>query len=325
MTLQQIEQELNMRNANAVAQKPSIVVENLRRAYGGIEAVRGVSFSIPEGCIWGLLGPNGAGKTSIIEMVEGLRRPDSGRISVLGLDPFHNACDVRALIGAQLQSIAIPDKLRVLEAVKLFSSFYRNPMPADELLEVVGLSHRRSAFFDRLSGGEKQRVAIGLALVGNPRVLFLDEPTTGLDAETRRNLHDLIAQFRAQGKTVLITTHYIEEAEKLCDQVGILDHGKLLVTGSPRELIKSLGHEERLEVRFRLAVSNDDLSRWAGPGVSIISREQNSYQLRGASGSGMLARLAVQADRQQNEILEARIIHVTLEDVYLDFTRDGNK
>jgi ABC-2 type transport system ATP-binding protein len=298
---------------------PIIVVQGLRRSYGKIEAVRGVSFSIPEGCVWGLLGPNGAGKTSIIEKIEGLRRPDSGSITVQGLDPFRDARRVRQLIGAQLQTISISDKIRVEEAIKLFSAFYEHPIPARELLDLVGISHRRNAYFEHLSGGEKQRVALGLALVGNPKVLFLDEPTTGLDAETRRQLHDLILQFRDQGRTVVLTTHYIEEAEKLCDQVGILDHGELCIVGSPRELIHQLGDGERLEITLRNPVTVEEIASWAGPEVSVTART-NKYLLRGPNGSRMLAAVAVHADRQGNEVMEARIIHATLEDVYLQLT-----
>ena len=302
-------------------ERPAIVVEGLRRSYGKIEAVRGVTFSIPEGCIFGLLGKNGAGKTSIIEMMEGIRRPDSGTITVQGLDPFRDAHRVRQLIGAQLQTIAIPDRLRVSEAIKLFAAFYERSMPADELLELVGLTQQRSIYFEHLSGGQKQRVALALALVGNPKLLFLDEPTTGLDAETRRNFHDLILRLRDQKRTIVLTTHYIEEAEKLCDLIGIVDEGKLCITGSPRELIQQLGEGERLEITLRTPVTVEELSHWVGPEVSI-TLQGSKYFLRGPSGSRMLAAVAVQADRQGNEVHEARIIRVTLEDVYLQLVKD---
>jgi ABC-2 type transport system ATP-binding protein len=275
-----------------------------------------VSFQIPEGCIWGLLGRNGAGKTSIIEMMEGLRRPDAGRISVRGLDPFRDAKRVRQFIGAQLQSIAIPDKIRVIEAVKLFGSFYERSVPPEQILEEVSLSEQRHSFFEHLSGGQKQRVALALALVSDPKILFLDEPTAGLDAESRRRLHELILRFRDRGRTVVLTTHYIEEAEKLCDVIGIVDRGRLLVTGTPSELISQLGEEERLDIILRDPVELDELANWAGACVNITNRMEK-YSLRGRSGSKMLANIAVQSDRHGNEIVEARIIHVTLEDVYL--------
>lgn len=297
------------------------MVEGLRRSYGKVEAVRGVTFSIPEGSIWGLLGKNGAGKTSIIEMIEGIRRPDSGTITVQGLDPFRDAHRVRQLIGAQLQTTVLPDRMRVGEIVKLFAAFYEQSIPAGELLELVGLSSQRSTFFEHLSGGQKQRVALALALVGNPRFLFLDEPTSGLDAETRRNLHELILRFRDQGRTIVLTTHYIEEAEKLCDQIGIVDQGKLCITGSPGELIRQLGEGERLDITLRNPVTVEELAKWVGPDVGITVHGQK-YSLRGQGGSRLLASVAVQADRQGNEVLEAKIIHVTLEDVYLKLTAE---
>lgn len=302
-------------------ERPAIMVEGLRRSYGKIEAVRGVTLSIPEGCIFGLLGKNGAGKTSIIEMIEGIRRPDSGTITVQGLDPFRDARRVRQLIGAQLQTIAIPDRLRVSEAIKLFAAFYERSMPVNELLELVGLIQQRGIYFEHLSGGQKQRVALALALVGDPKFLFLDEPTTGLDAETRRNFHDLILRLREQKRTIVLTTHYIEEAEKLCDWIGIVDEGKLCIIGSPRELIQQLGEGERLEITLRTPVPIQELSTWVGPEVSI-TLQGSKYFLRGPSGSRMLAAVAVQADRQANEVQEARIIRVTLEDVYLQLTKD---
>ncbi|MGH9394952.1 MAG: ABC transporter ATP-binding protein, partial [Terriglobales bacterium] len=194
---------------------PMVEVRDLCKRYGKLEAVRGVSFSIPERTIFGLLGPNGAGKTSTIEMIEGLRVPDAGSVRVCGLRPIEDAMRVRQLLGAQLQTTSLPDKIRVREAFDLFASFYAAPSAVPELLEWVGLTHKAATYFQYLSGGEKQRVALGLALVGNPKVLFLDEPTTGLDAKIRRELHQLILRLKDQGKSILLSTHYIEEAERL--------------------------------------------------------------------------------------------------------------
>jgi len=299
-----------------------VQVEGLCRSYGKVEAVRGVTLDIPKGSIWGLLGPNGEGKTSIVEMIEGLRRPDAGTIRVHGLDPFRDARRVRPLIGAQLQAISIPDKIRVEEALKVFAAFYKHSIGSQTLLDLVELRNRRNSYFEQLSGGEKQRVALALALVGNPKVLFLDEPTSGLDAEARRNLHDLIFKFRDQGRTIVLTTHYIEEAEKLCDQVGILDHGKLRIKGSPRELIEQMGNGERLEIVFQKQVEAAELSTWIDPGVRITTQGRR-YVLHGSNGSRMLAAVAVHADRQGNEIKEAKIAHVTLEDVYLQLIEES--
>lgn len=295
-----------------------VEVRDLRKSYGKLEAVRGVSFTIPERTIFGLLGPNGAGKTSTIEMIEGLRVPDSGSVRVCGLRPIEDAMRVRQLLGAQLQTTSLPDKIRVREAFDLFAGFYASPANVDELLDWVGLQHKSATFFQYLSGGEKQRVALGLALVGNPKMLFLDEPTTGLDAKIRRELHELILRIRDQGKSILISTHYIEEAERLCDLVGIIDQGQLHAIGHPRQLIEDQGAGDRLQVTLAQPIEAAVLAGLAG--VDEVQPSDGTYFLRGKSGGKMLASLAVYADRQGNELLEARITHTSLEDVYLKMT-----
>lgn len=225
---------------------------------------------------------------------------------------------VREIIGAQLQSTTLQDKMRVCEAFDQFSRFYSNPVGTKALLELTGLQHRARAFFQHLSGGEKQRVALGLALVGNPRVLFLDEPTTGLDAQIRRELHELILRIRGQGKSILISTHYIEEAERLCDQVGILNQGQLHAIGAPRDLIRELGEGERLEVTLRTPVVPESLAALAG--VDGVEQNDGMYVLRGRSAGKMLVAVAIHVDRNDNEVTEARMAHTTLEDVYLKMT-----
>ena len=299
---------------------PAIEVRDLHKSYGSLEAVRGVSFTIPERTIFGLLGPNGAGKTSIIEMIEGLRVPDAGQIRVRGLDPVRDAMKVKQLIGAQLQTTSLQDKIRVEEVLDLFGSFYAHPMPLDQLLDLVGLQAKRGVYFQYLSGGEKQRVALALALVGNPQVLFLDEPTTGLDAQIRRELHALILRIRDQGTTILLSTHYIEEAERLCDLVGILSRGTLHAVNPPRELILNLGEGDRLEVSLKVPIPLDTLAALPGVQQAAQNDGQAEYTLRGPSGGKMLAALAVHADRTGNELVEARVAQATLEDVYLQMT-----
>ncbi|HKF49517.1 MAG TPA: ABC transporter ATP-binding protein [Terracidiphilus sp.] len=296
----------------------AVSVRDLRKSYGAVEAVRGISFDIPEGTIFGLLGPNGAGKTSTIEMIEGIRKPKSGTVRVCGIDPFEDGLAARQLIGAQLQTTALHGMLRVREALVLFASFYKAPMDADKLLEFVGLGHRRKSYYSTLSGGEKQRVALALALVGSPRILFLDEPTAGLDAQIRHDLHDLILDMKEQGRTVLITTHYIEEAEKLCDRVGIIDEGQLHVIGQPRELIRELGEGDRLELTFRVPIEPSQIQ--ALPGVESVIGSAEHLVVRGASGGRMLAAIAVHAYQAGNEVLEAKVLPTTLEDVYLKIT-----
>ncbi len=302
-----------------------VEVRDLRKNYGKLEAVAGISFTIPERTIFGLLGPNGAGKTSTIEMIEGLRIPDGGTVRVCGLRPIEDAMLVRQMLGAQLQSTSLPDKIRVREAFDLFASFYAAPSSVDELLDWVGLTAKSRTFFHYLSGGEKQRVALGLALVGNPKVLFLDEPTTGLDAKIRRELHQLILRIRDQGKSVLISTHYIEEAERLCDVVGIMAHGKLHAIGAPRELIEREGAGDRLEASFGQPLDLAALRQLAGvDGVDTIQDQDGEgvhrYSFKGRNGGKMLASLAVHADHQGNELIEAKIAHTSLEDVYLSLT-----
>src|SRR5712692_588953 len=218
-----------------------IEVEDLTKRYGDVEALRGVSFSVSEGEVFGLLGPNGAGKTSTVEILEGLRTPDSGRASVCGLDPQRSGAEFKHVIGAALQSTALPDKMRVREALDLFGSFYPRRRGTAELLKRFGLEEKRNAFYSQLSGGQKQRLALAMALVNDPRVVFLDEPTAGLDPQVRREIYDIIEELKKGKKTILLTTHYIEEAERLCDRVAIVDHGKVIAMGTPRELKERSG------------------------------------------------------------------------------------
>src|SRR6202521_447543 len=212
--------------ANSILQ-----VENLVKRYGDVEAVRGVSFNVEEGEVFGLLGPNGAGKTSTVEILEGLRTPDSGRVSVCGLDPQTSGAEFKFVIGAALQSTALPDKMRVHEALDLFGSFYPRRRGTPELLKRFGLEEKRNAFYSQLSGGQKQRLALAMALVNDPQVVFLDEPTAGLDPQVRREIYAVIEELKGSGKSILLTTHYIEEAERLCDRVAIIDHGQVITQG----------------------------------------------------------------------------------------------
>src|SRR6516165_3374458 len=229
---------------------PVLQVENLVKRYGEVEAVRGVSFSVEQGEVFGLLGPNGAGKTSTIEVLEGLRVPDGGRVSVCGFDPQKNPNELKHEIGAALQSTSLPDKIRVVEAVRLFASFYRRRRNPEDLLKRFGLDEKRNAFYSQLSGGQKQRLALAIALVNDPKVLFLDEPTAGLDPQVRREIYDIIEELKRDKKTIVLTTHYIEEAERLCDRVAIIDHGRVISMGTPLELKQSSGDKTRIEVRL---------------------------------------------------------------------------
>src|SRR2546429_4475033 len=243
---------------------PVLQVENLVKRYGDVEAVRGVSFNVEEGEVFGLLGPNGAGKTTTVEILEGLRDPDGGSVSVCGLDPQRESEALKHEIGAALQSTSLPDKLRVMEALRLFASFYKRGRNPEELLERFGLKEKRHAFYNQLSGGQKQRLALAMALVNHPKLLFFDEPTAGLDPQVRREIYDVIEELRREQKTILMTTHYIEEAERLCDRVAIVDFGKVIALGTPRELKAHSGGATRIEVRLSKPESNGALSNLEG-------------------------------------------------------------
>lgn len=221
-------------------------IENLRKAYGSTVAVDGVSFEVREGEIFGLVGPNGAGKTTTIECLEGIRRADGGLIEVLGLDPVLGERHLRQRIGVQLQQAALPARIKVWEALDLFASFYDQPIDWQLLLERLGLADKRNAAFAKLSGGQKQRLFIALALLNDPALIFFDELTTGLDPQARRSMWDLVGEIRSQGRTVVLTTHFMEEAERLCDRVAIMDHGHLVALDSPANLISRYGGENRM-------------------------------------------------------------------------------
>jgi ABC-2 type transport system ATP-binding protein len=223
-----------------VTTPPALQVQALRKSYGDVVAVAGLDLEVRAGECFGLLGPNGAGKTTTIEICEGLLSSDSGTVSVLGKSWDTDARDLRELLGIQLQDTQLSEKLTVDETLTLFQSFYRESRDVAEVIDLVELGEKRHSRVGELSGGQKQRLAVACAFVGDPELLFLDEPTTGLDPQSRRQLWDLISQFRAGGKTTVLTTHYMEEAERLCDRVAIVDHGRVIALGSPRELIESV-------------------------------------------------------------------------------------
>jgi len=226
---------------------PTVIeVKDLGKTYGTLVAVDGVSFEVNEGEIFGMVGPNGAGKTTTIECVEGLREPDAGSVTVLGLDPSQHRRAVTEQIGIQLQESALPRRLRVGEALDLFGSFYQQQADAEQLMDILGLTEKRSSAYGTLSGGQKQRLFIALALINNPTVVFFDELTTGLDPQARRSMWDLVRQIRDRGCTVFLTTHYMEEAERLCDRVLIMDGGQIVALDTPEALIRTLGVEKRL-------------------------------------------------------------------------------
>jgi ABC-2 type transport system ATP-binding protein len=299
--------------ANAILQ-----VENLVKRYGEVEAVRGVSFSVEEGEVFGLLGPNGAGKTTTVEILEGLRNLDSGRVSVCGLDPQRESAALKHEIGAALQSTSLPDKLRVMEALRLFASFYKRGRKPEELLQRFGLEEKRNTFYNQLSGGQKQRLALAMALVNDPKVVFFDEPTAGLDPQVRREIYDIIEELRREKKTILMTTHYIEEAERLCDRVAIVDHGKVIALGTPRELKERSGDKTRIEVR--LAKPEPDTALLNLDGVTDCRNINGAYVFHCQRPPQAIVALVKHLEAHGNELVSLEIATPSLEDVFIELT-----
>jgi ABC-2 type transport system ATP-binding protein len=298
--------------------QPVLQVENLVKRYGDVEAVRGVSFSVEEGEVFGLLGPNGAGKTTTVEIMEGLRTLDSGRVSVCGLDPQRQANELKNEIGAALQSTSLPDKLKTFEALQLFAGFYSRRRDPEELLKRFGLEEKRDTFYSKLSGGQKQRLALAMALVNNPRVLFFDEPTAGLDPQVRREIYDIIDELRHEKKTILMTTHYIEEAERLCDRVAIVDHGKVIALGTPRELKERSGDKTRIEVRLAKPESETALAKLDG--VTDCRNLNGTYILHCQRPPQATVALVKHLEAQGNELVSLEIATPSLEDVFIELT-----
>src|SRR5246127_3447900 len=296
----------------------TIEVVNLTKRYGNVEALRGVSFSVNEGEVFGLLGPNGAGKTSTVEILEGLRTPDSGRVSVCGLDPQTSGAEFKFVIGAALQSTALPDKMRVHEALDLFGSFYPRRRGTPELLRRFGLEEKRNAFYSQLSGGQKQRLALAMALVNDPRVIFLDEPTAGLDPQVRREIYDIIEELKKESKTILLTTHYIEEAEKLCDRVAIVDHGKVIALDTPRELKQRSAGTTRIELR--LARPESDVALKQLEGVADCRASDGVYVVHSTRVPQTIVSLVKYLEAHGNELSSLDIAAPSLEDVFLELT-----
>jgi ABC-2 type transport system ATP-binding protein len=294
-------------------------VQDLHKSYGSTVAVDGISLQVEQGEIFGILGPNGAGKTTTVECIEGLRRPDSGRISVLGLDPGRDHAELTQLLGAQLQDSQLPERLRVGEALELYSSFYRAPADWRALLETLGLTAKQRSPFAKLSGGQRQRLSIALALVGNPRVAVLDELTTGLDPQARRDTWALIEQVRDRGVTILLVTHFMEEAERLCDRVALIDSGRVVAQGRPADLASGLDYEQRLQ--FRPSVPFDDELLTRLPEVATLTRRGDDVHVTGTGNVVNAVMSTLAAHRIVAEHL--RVEQASLEDAFVALTGHG--
>ncbi len=294
-----------------------VQVSKIRKTYGRTVAVDEVSFDVREGEIFGLIGPNGAGKTTTMECVEGLRAPDRGDISVLGLNPARDVYRLQERVGVQLQEAQLQKRIKVREAVGLWASLYKKPVDGDRLLEQLGLSDKRNAWFMTLSGGQKQRLFIALALINDPELVFLDELTTGLDPQARRAIWDLVRGIRARGKTVFLTTHLMEEAERLCDRVAIIDRGRIVDIGTPAELIRRHAPEQTVVVAAP-EVSTEALFR-AIPGVESVTNTDGRFTIRG-KGDDLVTRVIGCVADHQITVTDFRTDRSTLEDVFLNVT-----
>jgi ABC-2 type transport system ATP-binding protein len=297
-----------------------IEVDSLVKRYGDHTAVDGVSFTVEHGEIFGILGPNGAGKTTTVECVEGLRIPDGGVIRVCGIDPQRDNSELRQLLGAQLQESELPDKLKVCEAMELYSSFYSEPADWRALIDTLNLTDKLGTQFRRLSGGQKQRLSIALALVGNPKVAILDELTTGLDPQARRDTWDLIEGIRERGVTILLVTHFMEEAERLCDRLAVIDSGRLVALDTPAGLVSKVSDRQR--VRFRPSGPLDHAVLTVLPEVTSVERVGSQLVVTG-TGNLLLAVTTVLA-RNQVTAADLRVEQTSLDDAFVALTGRRN-
>ena len=304
----------------------AIQCRDLRKTYDGkVEAVRGLNLEIQTGECFGLLGPNGAGKTTTIEILEGLLEPTSGEVSILGHSWRENAREMREWLGISLQETRLSEKLSVRETIELFASFYREPRSSDEVMDQLELTEKADAWVGKLSGGQRQRLAVATALVCNPKILFLDEPTTGLDPQSRRQLWDIIRGFQRDGGTVLLTTHYMDEAERLCDELAIVDHGQIIAEGSPADLIERLGGHHVVEFAVSTIGNGSSdgtaLETWrALPSVESVREEDGMVALSVKEPHLTIPALLAEIGRQGSELQHLTTRQASLEDVFVRLT-----
>jgi ABC-2 type transport system ATP-binding protein len=300
--------------------EPVIAVQALTKTYDKVEAVKGIDFHVSEGEVFGLLGPNGAGKTSTIEILEGLRPRTGGNARVLGFDPDRQKHQLKDRIGVCLQATNLPAKIRVQEALDLFGSFYTRSISSEQLLKRLQLWEKRAAFYDTLSGGQKQRLALALALVNDPQLLFLDEPTTGLDPQIRLEIHGLIEEMKSEKRTVVLTTHYIEEAERLCDRVAIIDEGKIVAMGTPRELQQKSEGQSRIDIVTEQPLNRATLPQWPDAVESKLSDDGRSLTVNSSRPARTLFEIMRWLDQTGVQVEDVHLKRPTLEDVFVELT-----
>jgi ABC-2 type transport system ATP-binding protein len=298
----------------------AISVSGLRKSYDDFEAVRGIDFEVRTGEVFGLLGPNGAGKTTTVEILEGIRQRTAGDVRVLGYDPDVQKTKLKDRIGVCLQATNLPDKIRVFEALDLFGALYSRMLSSETLLKRLELWDKREAFYATLSGGQKQRLALALGLINDPALLFLDEPTTGLDPQVRLEIHALIEELRAEKRTILLTTHYIEEAERLCDRVAIIDSGKVVAIGSPRELQERSAGKSGIEIVCESSLNGSALPEWPDAIRTNLSDDGKRLTVQSSRPARTLVEIVKWVDGKGIGLEDVRLNRPTLEDVFIELT-----
>jgi ABC-2 type transport system ATP-binding protein len=296
-----------------------IFVQDLHKQYGSFEAVKGIDFEVREGEVFGLLGPNGAGKTSTVEILEGIRAKSSGEVRVLGFDPDRQKQHLKDRIGVCLQATNLPEKITVKEALDLFASFYSKTVDGNALLKRLQLWEKRDSGYGTLSGGQKQRLALAMALINDPQMLFLDEPSTGLDPQARLEIRALIEELRKERRTILMTTHYIEEAERLCDRVAIIDSGKIIAIGTPRELQEKSMTQSTIEITCESEIPAD-VPEWPEAVRTTPTHEGKGMMVVSKRPARTLVEIVKWVDARGLELVDVNLKRPTLEDVFIELT-----
>ncbi len=301
------------------AAAPAICVQGLQKSYGDVHAVKGIDFEIQPGEVFGLLGPNGAGKTTTVEILEGLRPRTAGQVEVLGFDPDRQRQKLKDRIGVCLQATNLPEKIRVHEAMEVFASFYSRHVDLNKLLQRLQLEEKKDAFYKTLSGGQKQRLALALALLNDPQLIFLDEPTTGLDPQVRAEIHSLLEELKGERRTILMTTHYIEEAERLCDRVAIVDEGRIIAMDTPNKLRQQSKNASSIVVTCATAFP-ESRPAWVESTQSVLGGNGHTLTVNSRRPAATLVDLVKWIDQQGMELTDVNLKQPSLEDVFIELT-----